>query len=265
MDWLQTIVLAMIQGLTEFLPVSSSAHLILPSEMLGWEDQGLAFDVAVHIGTLFAVVWYYRQSLGAMANGALGGLRTRQLNPDLRLALLIGWATLPAVIVGFLGKDLISEHTRSVAVIASSTLVFGLLLWVADVVGRRELTVMGVGLGIATLIGLAQALALIPGTSRSGVTITAALLLGLRREDAANFSFLMSIPVILGAIVLMSTDLTQAEQIFTMTQLLVACVVSGVVAYLTIGFFIAMVKRLGMLPFVVYRLALGLLLVLFFL
>ncbi|MBZ2189866.1 undecaprenyl-diphosphate phosphatase [Alcanivorax sp. JB21] len=265
MSWLQTFVLAIIQGLTEFLPVSSSAHLILPSQLLGWEDQGLAFDVAVHIGTLFAVIWYYRHKLMDMTRGALSGARTRTINPDLRLALLIAWATLPAVVVGFLGKDLIAEHTRSVAVIASSTLVFGVLLWVSDVIGRREMTLMGIGLGVATLVGLAQMLALIPGTSRSGVTITAALLLGLRRDDAANLSFLMSIPLILGAIVLMSFDLAQAEQIFTLAQLLVASVVAGVVAYLTIGFFIALVTRLGMLPFVIYRLALGLLLVAFFL
>ncbi|MCH8543502.1 MAG: undecaprenyl-diphosphate phosphatase [Alcanivorax sp.] len=265
MDWLQTIVLAIIQGLTEFLPVSSSAHLILPSQLLGWEDQGLAFDVAVHIGTLVAVIWYYRRKLGDMAQGALSGVRTRTVNPDLRLALLIAWATLPAVVVGFFGKDLVAEHTRSVAVIASSTLVFGVLLWVSDVIGRREITLMGVGLGVVTLVGLAQVLALIPGTSRSGVTITAALLLGLRRDDAANLSFLMSIPLILGAIVLMSFDLVNAEQIFSLAQLFVASVIAAVVAYLTIGFFIALVTRLGMLPFVIYRLSLGLLLVMFFL
>jgi undecaprenyl-diphosphatase len=265
MEWLQLLVLALIQGLTEFLPVSSSAHLILPAQLLGWDDQGLAFDVAVHVGTLLAVLWYYRHYLFRMTQGAWQGLQTRQLNEDLRLGLLLAWATLPAVLCGFLFKDLIADQTRSVAVIASTTLLFGGLLWVADVRGSHRLPLMAVGFGIATVIGLAQALALIPGTSRSGITITAALLLGLRRDDAANFSFLLSIPVILGAVVLMLPDVADEEQIYSLFQLLLACAVSGIVAYLTIAFFVRLVTRVGMLPFVLYRLALGTLLVLFFL
>jgi undecaprenyl-diphosphatase len=265
MEWLQLLVLAVIQGLTEFLPVSSSAHLILPAQLLGWEDQGLAFDVAVHIGTLLAVLWYYRAYLRRMTVGALQGVRSRQINEDLRLALLLGWATLPAVIIGFLFKDMLEEQSRSVAVIAATTLLFGVLLWVADARGSHRIPLAAVGLGIATLIGLAQALALIPGTSRSGITITAALLLGLRREDAANFSFLLSIPVILGAVVLMIGDVASEPQIFSLIQLLVATMTAALVAYLTIAFFIRLVNRLGMLPFVLYRLLLGVVLVVFFL
>lgn len=264
MEWLQLVVLAIIQGLTEFLPVSSSAHLILPAQLLGWQDQGLAFDVAIHIGTLLAVVWYYRSYLTKMTVGTWQGVQTRQLNDDLRLALLLVWATLPAIIFGFLFKDMVAEHSRSVPVIACTTLLFGALLWLADARGSQRVSLVAVGLGIATVIGLAQALALIPGTSRSGITITAALLLGLRREDAANFSFLMSIPVILGAVVLMAKDLASAPQIFSLIQLLVATVVAAVVAYLTIAFFIRLVSKLGMLPFVIYRLLLGAVLVLFF-
>lgn len=265
MDWLQLLVLAVIQGLTEFLPVSSSAHLILPAQLLGWKDQGLAFDVAVHIGTLLAVLWYYRRYVARMTVGALHGVQSRQMNDDLRLALLLGWATLPAVIAGFLFKDMIEAHSRSVAVITATTLVFGALLWVADRRGSHRVSLAAVGLGIATLIGLAQAMALIPGTSRSGITITAALLLGLHREDAANFSFLLSIPVILGAVVLMVADLASEPQIFSLLQLLVATVTAGLVAYLTIAFFIRLVNQLGMLPFVIYRLLLGLVLLVFFL
>ena len=265
MEWLQLLLLAIIQGLTEFLPVSSSAHLILPAQLLGWQDQGLAFDVAVHIGTLLAVMWYYRQPLFAMTAGTLRGVRDRHLNEDLRLVLLLAWATVPAVICGFLFRDLIAEQSRSVLVIGSTTLLFGALLWLADARGARRLPLAAVGLGIATLVGLAQALALIPGTSRSGITITAALLLGLKREDAANFSFLLSIPVILGAVVLMLGDVRLEEQIYSLGQLLVACLVAAVVAYLTITFFINLLNRLGMLPFVIYRLLLGAVLLLFFL
>lgn len=257
MDWLQALILAVIQGLTEFLPVSSSAHLILPAQLLGWQDQGLAFDVAVHLGTLVAVLGYYRAQLGAMVAGAWQGVSQRRVNDDLRLGLLIVWATLPAVIFGLLFKDMIEQYTRSVAVIGTTTILFGLLLWVADARGRQTIGLMGIGLGVATLIGLAQALALIPGTSRSGITLTAALLLGLRREDGAHFSFLLSIPVILGALVLMSRDLIGLEHGYSFAQLAVACLVSALVAYLSIGFFLRLVARMSMAPFAIYRLLLG--------
>lgn len=264
MDWLQTLILALIQGLTEFLPVSSSAHLILPAQLLGWQDQGLAFDVAVHLGTLVAVVWYYRRQLAAMVGGAWQGVTQRRVNEDLRLGLLIVWATLPAVVCGLLFKDLIEQYTRSVLVIGTTTVLFGALLWFADARGRQRIGLMGIGLGLATLIGVAQALALIPGTSRSGITITAALLVGLKREDAAHFSFLLSIPVILGALVLMSRDLIGLEHAYSLIQLSVACVLSALVAYLTIAFFVRLVSRVGMLPFAVYRLVLGAVLLLWF-
>src|SRR5699024_1862698 len=207
MDWLQTLVLAIIQGLTEFLPVSSSAHLILPAELLGWGDQGLAFDAAVHLGTLAAVLWYYRKMLWRMTAGAITGVKQWQMNEDLRLSLLLVWATLPAVIAGFLFRDIISDNARDVTLIATTTLIFGVLMGVAERRGKGTIRLLQVGLLLATVVGLAQALALIPGTSRSGITITAALLLGFQREDAANFSFLLSIPIILGAIVLMSFDI----------------------------------------------------------
>lgn len=264
MDWLQTLVLAIIQGLTEFLPVSSSAHLILPAQLLDWEDQGLAFDVAVHLGTLIAVLWYYRKMLLAMVQGAYQGMAQKQMNEDLRLGLLLVWATLPAVIIGFLGKDFIQEYTRDITLIATTTLVFGVLMGVAQRRGNNTIELLKVGLGLATLVGLAQALALIPGTSRSGITITAALLLGFRREAAANFSFLLSIPIILGALVLMSFELATEEQLFTHIQLLVACIVSGVVGYFSIAAFVGFISRFGVMSFVYYRVALALVLFAFF-
>lgn len=264
MDWLQTIVLALIQGLTEFLPVSSSAHLILPSQLLHWQDQGLAFDVAVHLGTLVAVLWFYRSQLTAMAHGVLQGVTQQRMNEDLRLALLLAWATVPAILVGFLAKDLISEYARDITLIATTTLVFGVLMGVAERRGSGKIELLKVGLGVATVVGLAQALALIPGTSRSGITLTAALLLGLRREDAANFSFLLSIPIILGALALMSFDLAQEEQLFSNTQLLAACAVSGIVGYLSIAAFVGFIGRFGVMSFVYYRVALALLLFAFF-
>ncbi len=257
MDWFQALVLALIQGLTEFLPISSSAHLILPSEVLGWPDQGLAFDVAVHVGTLVAVMAYYRRDLLAMLGGAGQAVSQRRMNQDLNLALLVGLATVPAVVFGFLGDDWIERELRSALVIAITTLLFGALLWLADAYGKRSRALTTLGVAGALLIGFAQALALIPGTSRSGITITAALALGYRREEAARFSFLLSIPVILGAALLKSKDLLEQQLPVDWGMMALGAGVSAVTAYLTIVFFIRLLERIGMLPFVIYRLILG--------
>lgn len=257
MDWFQALILALIQGLTEFLPISSSAHLILPSEVLGWPDQGLAFDVAVHLGTLLAVMAYYRRDIGAMLGGAGQAVAQQKMNEDLRLGLLVVLATIPAVVFGFLGDDWIERELRSALVIAITTLVFGGLLWLADAYGTRTKPLAKLGIAGALLIGFAQALALIPGTSRSGITITAALALGFRREEAARFSFLLSIPVILGAGLLKTKDLIELQVPVDWGLMALGAAVSAVTAYLTIVFFIRLLERVGMLPFVVYRLALG--------
>lgn len=253
----QAIILALLQGFTEFLPISSSAHLILPSQLLGWPDQGLVFDVAVHLGTLTAVVFYYRRDVLAMITGALQGVRTRKMNADLHLGLLVVLATLPAIIAGVMFESIIENQLRALMVIVVTTLLFGALLWLADIIGKREKALSLIGWRDALLIGLAQALALIPGTSRSGITITAALLLGYRREDAARFSFLLSIPVILGAATLKLKDLFESGIAVDWLFLSVGFVVSAITAYLTIVFFLRLLDRLGMLPWVIYRFALG--------
>ena len=260
MDGLQALFLALIQGLTEFLPVSSSAHLILPSQLLGWPDQGLAFDVAVHAGTLVAVMVYYRESLTSLLMGVLGSgdnvsLRRREVS-----ALLI--ATLPAVVIGIAFSDVIDQYLRGIGVIATTTLLFGLLLGVSysyRAAGVDEQTISR--LDHALVIGLAQTLALIPGTSRSGVTITASLFLGYNLATAARFSFLMSIPVIAGALLLMlfkefELFLSSANLAITVLAMLVA----AVSAYATIAFFVGLVTRVGMMPFVIYRVLLALIL-----
>lgn len=251
------LVLALVQGVTEFLPISSSAHLILPSQVFGWPDQGLAFDVAVHAGTLSAVCFYYRADLARMFAGAGRGLVERRLNEDLRLGLLVVWATIPAVVLGFVFKDQVETVARSAKVITATTLIFGVLLWVADRRGQRRLTLTQLGWMAALLVGLAQAVALIPGTSRSGITITAALLLGYTRTESARFSFLLSIPVILGAALLKGRDLLTATQAVDWTLIATGFVVSAVTAWLAIVFFLRLLERVGMLPFVLYRLLLG--------
>lgn len=257
MDALVVIFLALVQGLTEFLPISSSAHLILPAQLLGWEDQGMSFDVAVNTGSLLAVVIYFRHELLKMFTAWTGSIITRQQSDDSKLAWWIILATIPAVIIGFTAKDFIEVHFRNIETIAATTIVFGLLLWWADRLSSRDLSEYQAGWKKALVIGLAQAMALIPGTSRSGATITAALFLGLGREAAARFSFLMSVPVSLGAAILVAKDLAQSGQAIDFQALGLGVLVSFVAAYACIHYFLKVISKMGMTPFVIYRLLLG--------
>ncbi|MCH1918468.1 undecaprenyl-diphosphate phosphatase [Shewanella sp. A3A] len=261
METFQVVILALIQGLTEFLPISSSAHLILPAQLLGWPDQGLSFDVAVNTGSLLAVVIYFRRELWTMAGAWTVSIVKREPSAESKLAWWIILATIPAVICGFAFKDFISTNLRSSAVIATTTIVFGLLLWWADYAGKRQLSEYQAGWKKALFIGVAQALALIPGTSRSGATMTAGLMLGLTREAAARFSFLMSVPVSLGAAILVTKDLLESPAAIDTHALILGTVLSFVSAYACIHYFLKIISKMGMLPFVIYRLALGLFLV----
>ena len=210
METIQTILLAMIQGLTEFLPISSSAHLILLSEILGWNDQGLIFDISLHFGTLLAVIFYFKNDIYQMFSHSHFKDISTLINSPLGI---ISIATLPIVIVGGLFSGFIEENLRSSFVIALATVFFGVLLYLSD---RKthlaiEKKVMTVGLGL--IIGLSQILAVIPGTSRSGITITAALFLGFSRTEAARFSFLLSIPVIIAGNILGIFEFSQIERL----------------------------------------------------
>lgn len=257
---IHALILAFVQGLTEFFPISSSAHLVIPSLVFGWPDQGLAFDVAVHLGTLLAVMLFYRRDLQQMLLACLQPSASGDAIEQRRLVFLLFVGTLPAVIFGFFGADFIEAELRSLPVIASSTLGFGLLLALAD---RRAVPAgegLKLSLMIALWVGLAQACALIPGASRSGVTITAALLLGLSRHDAARFSFLLSIPVIAGAGLLKSIDLLQSDLMVDWGLLATAALVAGITAYACISLFIRLLEQLGLMPFVYYRIVLALIL-----
>ena len=254
---LQLAALALLQGLTEFLPVSSSAHLILPSQLLGWPDQGLAFDVAVHLGSLMAVLAYFRRDLFDLGGGVLRSISQRRWSPQVSMLCYLGVATLPVAVAGLLLKDLVTGEFRSTLVIAMATIGFGLLLAWAD---RARGTATEITLSRALWIGCAQALAIIPGTSRSGITMTAGLFSGLDRETAARFSFLLSIPVILAAATLLGSDLWSSPEPVAWKELLLAMVMSGITAYVCIEWFLKLVERIGLLPFVVYRCVLGLVL-----
>ena len=265
MDTLQTIILALIQGMTEFLPISSSAHLILPAQLLHWPDQGIAFDVAVHVGSLLAVIIYFRQDVINMTRAWLLSLpstfsssNSRQpLCANAKLAWMVIAATLPAIVVALLAKDFIEAHLRSTTVIAIATIFFGLLLGLADFKSRKQNQVLEMTWRIALLIGFAQVLALIPGTSRSGVTITAAVLLGLSKTEGARFSFLLSIPIIAAAGGYAILDMLSDPPIFSWLQLALGVAVSAVSAYLCIKLFLQLLERIGFMPFVWYRLILG--------
>lgn len=257
MSWLQTIVLAVVQGLTEFLPISSSGHLVLLPSIFGWADQGLTFDVAVHFGSLIAVCTYFRTDLLALVRGATIQLVGRGKSPESFMAICIVAGTVPAAIAGLLLAGWIEANLRSPYVIVFTLSGYGLLMALADRLGRRERVIASVGLKDAIMIGIAQALALVPGTSRSGVTISAAMMLGLQRQDAARFSFLLSAPVILLASMYESLVLVTEGTKVAWTQLGVAILISALVAYLSIDFFMRFVNAIGLLPFALYRLALA--------
>lgn len=261
-EYLEAALLALVQGLTEFLPISSSAHLIVVGQLFGRGEgaAGAAFDVAVHVGSLAAVVWYFRADLLALTRGfvgAIAGNREAKVRSRARLAWAVVLGTIPAALCGLLFKDYIETELRSVVVIAWASIGFGILLLVADRVGRRTRAVEKVGLGDALFIGAFQALALIPGTSRSGATMTAGLFGGLTREAAARYSFLLSIPLILAAGALKTKDLLESPIGFDWGVLAVGILVSGVSAYYCIEIFLGIIEKVGMLPFVVYRVLLG--------
>lgn len=248
MELWHNIVLAIVQGLTEFLPISSSAHLIIIPELFGWEDHNVDFDVAVHLGTLTAVLYYFKNQFKYL------------INPFHPLTQKLIIATIPVCLVGFFGKPYIELYLRGPLVIAIATIFFGLLLGYAQLKEQDKIHDFShITFKIALLIGLAQCIALIPGTSRSGITITMALLMGLGRKTSAEFSFLLSIPVIVLASMMMIMDIYLHPSLINIDlySYILGFSVSAIVAIGSMLFFINLVERIGMLPFVVYRLLLG--------
>ncbi len=266
METLHIFILAVVQGLTEFLPISSSAHLILTPRILAFTDQGLAFDIAVHLGSLAAIVSYMRRDLWRMARDFAGSIGSGgQGTENSRMVWLIILATLPIVIVGGLFKTLVEGDLRSTGVIAATTILFGLLLLWADLRGKRRRSEHQLSWRDGLVIGCFQVLAIIPGTSRSGITITAGLMLGLTREAASRFSFLLAIPTILMSGALITLDLLQSDLPVDWNALFLGVLLSFIAAYSCIHLFLRFVERIGMLPFVIYRLLLGGAIILFML
>lgn len=256
MTLLHLVVLAMVQGITEFLPISSSGHLVLVPALTGWPDQGLALDVAVHMGTLGAVILYFRRDVATMAIGALSLCRLRW-NASAKLFTLVAAATIPVVIGGLAFKLLAGDALRSVEVIAWATIGFGILLYVADRVGHTGSRVEKMGMRHALIIGMWQILALIPGTSRSGITMTAGRFLGYDRTESARFSMLLSIPTILAAGVLLGVDVVKADDFHLGVDVALGAAFAFVSALAALIVMMRWLKHQTFTPFVIYRLGLG--------
>ncbi len=263
MTLIQIVVLALIQGLSEFLPVSSSAHLILGSKLFSWPDQGLVFDVAVHIGTLFAVLFYFRRTIAEVCVSWLRPVTTASQKQHRTLGKLLVLASIPVILAGAIAHQWVEAYLRDVRVIAVATLVFGVLLWVCDAIFTRERQLADLKLKPALLIGLAQVFALIPGASRSGVTITMGRMLGFSADAAARFSFLLAIPVISAAGAYGLLRMINDDASINWAQFSMAVMFSAAAGWVCIAAFLALLKRFGLLPFVIYRLILGLALLIF--
>ncbi len=257
-------ILALVQAITEFLPISSSGHLIVMPRLLGWVDQGLEFDIATNTGTLLAVIAFYRRELRDLIVGLFSGAELEgEVFQPRRLALQLAVGTIPAAIAGLLFHDRIATVARSPLLIAVNAAFFGVLLIAADRFGRRERGIADLTWGDVALIGFAQALALNPGTSRSGITITAALFLGLARPAAARFSFLLAIPIgILAAgHSALGTVLHGTAPEVGWPATAVGIIVSAIAGYMVIGWLLAWLRQRSLLIFGMYRLLLAILIV----
>ncbi|MCK9486158.1 MAG: undecaprenyl-diphosphatase UppP [Dehalococcoidia bacterium] len=261
-QYLEAVLLGVVQALTEFLPISSSGHLVLVPRVLGREPSSLTFDVALHLGTVVAVIGYFWRDWAAIVAAGLRdvateGVAVRRWSPRARLGLWLVLATIPAVIVGALFSDWIDEHAREPVVVGVMLILFGVLLGLADRWGGLVGRLLDMTPGRAFAVGVAQAAALIPGVSRSGATITAGRALGFDRISAARFSFLLSAPVILGAGILsMAEALTGGEEV-AWGPLVVGAVTAAAVGALVIGVFMRFIQRRTLAAFVWYRIALG--------
>ena len=262
MSIMQTIWLAIVQGLTEFLPVSSSGHLILFAEFTSFEDQGLAVDIALHIGSLLAVMIYFHKDIFKMLKGVFSKyLLPNFKNSGNKLAYMIIIASIPALVLGFILRNFGMESLRSARIIGWNILIYGLILFFADKIGKNNKTSDNIGYKVAVLIGVAQCLALIPGTSRSGITITMARFLGVNRSEAAKFSMLLSIPTILAAGALETYRLWKASATGEVLDTLDAIGCSFVASIIVIFAMMKWLKKFSFLPFVIYRVVLGLILI----
>lgn len=252
----QIVILAFVQGLTEFLPISSSGHLVLVPYLFGWEDQGLMMDVAAHVGSLFAVVIYFYKDVLRMFSGLWSLLRGK-LNDDAQLVINLIIATIPAVFVGLFIDSFVGEALRSVTLIAIIGIIFGLLLWLSDKLGEQSKTGIDISYKEALFYGIAQSLALINGVSRSGICMTAGRKMNYRRADTARFAFLMAIPAIAGAGVLKGYQLFKSGDMSMIQDASLMAFFSFIFGFAAIAFMMKWLQSSNFTPFVIYRIILG--------
>ena len=255
-DFFLALFLALIQGLTEFLPVSSSAHLLFPSLIFGAKDFGILFDISVHAGTLLAVICYFRQEIQALIRAWLPWAADRDMQSFLLGRNLIV-ATLPIIVAGLFFSDLVESRASSVNSIAWTNLIFAGLLYVVFKFADQSKSLAELTLFAALVIGFFQVLAIFPGASRSGMAITGALIAGLNLRDTSRFAFMLSIPTILGALILMLFKGAYSIALSDLVIMLTGFIGSAIVAFLTIKIFLRVVEKVGMIPFVIYRIILG--------
>jgi len=260
-DFFLALLLALIQGLTEFLPVSSSAHLLFPSLLFGVQDFGIAFDISVHAGTLAAVIYFFKKDIQGLLQ-AWNPLTSSRNKDDFSLGLNLLIATLPIVVIGLLASDGVESRSSNIDSIAWANLVFACLLYGVFKFSSQSKSLSELTLFAALIIGCFQALAVFPGASRSGMAITGALIIGLNLKDTSKFAFLLSIPTILGALVLMLAKGAYSIALSDMLIMLTGFIGSALIAFFTIKSFLKFVEKIGMTPFVLYRVALGLVLLL---
>ena len=260
-DFFLALLLALIQGLTEFLPVSSSAHLLFPSLLFGTKDFGIVFDISVHAGTLVAVIYYFKKELLELIRAWMPWTQSRNKESFL-LGLNLIVATLPILLVGLIASDFAESRSTNIDSIAWANLIFAGLIYAAFKSSRQSKSLAELTLFAALIIGCFQAFAIFPGASRSGMAITGALIIGLNIRDTSRFAFLLSIPTILGALVLMVAKGAYSISFSDMLVMLTGFIGSAFIAFITIKSFLQFVEKIGMTPFVIYRVALGALLLL---
>ena len=259
MEWLQAILLGILQGLTEFLPISSSAHLRVYPAFLGWEDPGAAFTAVVQIGTEVAVLLYFWRDIWRIASAWLRSLVTPELrsDPDARMGWYIIVGSLPIVILGVLFRDQIETTARSLWLVAAMLIVFGLLLGLADRLGSHRHPISHLGWRDAVLFGVGQALALVPGVSRSGATISMGLALGYERAAATRYAFLLAIPAVVGAGLFQLPEIPGGDNVYGVGPTVAATLAAFGVGYASIAWLLRWVTTRSYLPFVIYRVGLG--------
>src|SRR5712692_4106330 len=255
----QAIIYGTVQGLTEFLPISSTAHLILLPWAAGWPDPGLSFDVALHLGTLVALLIYFRADWIALIGSALGTIRGRTQAPDARMVMFIIVGTIPGAVAGALFEHKVEDALRAPQVIALMLIALALVLAVAELIGQRKKSLDEISWSDAITVGIAQAPTIVPGVSRSGVTITAGLFRSMKRDTAARFSFYLSTPIIGGAVAKKTLDILKSGAgLEQLTPFIIGIAASGIVGYVSIAFMMRYLQTRSTFLFVYYRIALGL-------